>query len=541
VKHIDLFSGIGGFSLAAHSLGIETIAFCECEPYAQSVLRRHCPDVPIFDDVRFVYARDGQPSFDGESMQVMHGLEAKAMSAHAAWKARERKWMTRSLADMAEHFGLEEDDVITDEARKWQLDREADYIEADIAELDRLMANYQTKQRTAVEYIEAWRESVKELTADALANAASAVRRKKPDERQKQSQQPTPRRSDAGGRSTSLILTAGFPCQDISYAGKGAGLDGERSGLFYEVARLTDELRPDYLLLENVAALLTRGIDAVLGTLASLGYDALWTCIPACAVGAPHRRDRVWIVAAPEGTADLEGIYSRILAGLTPLDVRDGWPTASDAWVSDLDRSGMSGKHNLGLGTAVRNGGAWPTPTSRDHKDGGFCENVPVNALLGRAVWPTPHSNCHTGVGEHGEGGDNLQTAAGGSLNPDWVETLMGYPIGYTLPEGEPQFWLPGEWPQDSPDGRGWMTPKQGDGVFASGSTSGRSREMSTHLPTQVKLAQGWPAGLGAPQHDWEPPRLTTEKKHRANRLKGLGNAIVPHVARLILRAIREE
>ena len=93
------------------------------------------------------------------------------------------------------------------------------------------------------------------------------------------------------------LITAGFPCQDISYAGKGAGLGGERSGLFHEAARVIRTLGPRYVLLENVGALLTRGIDTVLGTLASLGYDAEWHCIPAAAVGAPHIRDRVFILS----------------------------------------------------------------------------------------------------------------------------------------------------------------------------------------------------------------------------------------------------
>jgi len=97
------------------------------------------------------------------------------------------------------------------------------------------------------------------------------------------------------------VICGGFPCQDISYAGLGAGLEGERSGLFYQVARLVGELGPDFVILENVGALLSRGLDAVLGTLAALGYDAEWHCIPASALGAPHRRDRVWIVAYPEG------------------------------------------------------------------------------------------------------------------------------------------------------------------------------------------------------------------------------------------------
>ncbi len=91
-------------------------------------------------------------------------------------------------------------------------------------------------------------------------------------------------------------IVGGFPCQDISYAGHGEGLAGERSGLWYEFARVIREMGPRYVVVENVSALLTRGIDSVLGTLAAIGYDAEWDCVPASAVGAPHIRDRIWIV-----------------------------------------------------------------------------------------------------------------------------------------------------------------------------------------------------------------------------------------------------
>jgi DNA (cytosine-5)-methyltransferase 1 len=93
------------------------------------------------------------------------------------------------------------------------------------------------------------------------------------------------------------VICGGFPCQDISYAGLGAGLDGERSGLFFEAIRLVCELRPRIVVLENVAALLTRGLDRVLGTLAEIGFNAEWHCIPAAAVGAPHIRDRIFVIA----------------------------------------------------------------------------------------------------------------------------------------------------------------------------------------------------------------------------------------------------
>src|SRR3546814_777425 len=95
------------------------------------------------------------------------------------------------------------------------------------------------------------------------------------------------------------VIAGGFPCQDISIAGRGLGLSGERSGLFAEVARLVGELRPQFVLLENVAELLSRGLGDVLGALASLGYDAEWDCIPAAIIGSPHIRDRAWILAYP--------------------------------------------------------------------------------------------------------------------------------------------------------------------------------------------------------------------------------------------------
>jgi DNA (cytosine-5)-methyltransferase 1 len=124
------------------------------------------------------------------------------------------------------------------------------------------------------------------------------------------------------------VITAGFPCQDISFAGAGAGLSGARSGLYREVIRAIRVVRPKYTVLENVAALLSRGLDVVLGDLASIGNDAEWHCIPASAVGAPHRRDRIWIVANPRGEQH-EG-------GSAPLS---GTLAAELAW-SDTDAAG---------------------------------------------------------------------------------------------------------------------------------------------------------------------------------------------------------
>ena len=165
-KVLDLFSGIGGFSLGLERTGgFETVAFCEIEPFCRSVLRKHWPKVPIYEDVR-------------------------------------------------------------------------------------------------------------ELTADTLRRDGIAVD----------------------------VICGGFPCQDISTAGKRTGLKGARSGLWEEYRRIVGEIRPRFVVVENVASMLGLGMGTVLGDLSTLGYDAIWDCIPASAVGAPHSRDRIWIVAYTANT-----------------------------------------------------------------------------------------------------------------------------------------------------------------------------------------------------------------------------------------------
>lgn len=102
------------------------------------------------------------------------------------------------------------------------------------------------------------------------------------------------------------VITGGFPCQDISLAGKGAGLSGERSGLWREFLRLIKEGQPDFVVIENSPALRSRGLAEVLRGLSEIGYAAEWHCIPAATLGAQHIRDRVWVIAYPD-QARLEG------------------------------------------------------------------------------------------------------------------------------------------------------------------------------------------------------------------------------------------
>jgi len=93
------------------------------------------------------------------------------------------------------------------------------------------------------------------------------------------------------------VVCGGFPCQDISVAGKRKGIGGERSGLWGEFARIIREIQPRYCFVENSPALVIRGLGTVLGDLATMGYDAIWGVLGAVDAGAPHKRDRIWIMA----------------------------------------------------------------------------------------------------------------------------------------------------------------------------------------------------------------------------------------------------
>ena len=119
------------------------------------------------------------------------------------------------------------------------------------------------------------------------------------------------------------LICGGFPCQDISAAGTGRGIEGERSGLWREFARVVGELRPRYVIVENVSALRGRGLWRVLADLAEVGYDAEWGTLPAAVFGAPHLRERLFIVAYSNGDGwSSSQIQPRIFK--TPIGAESG-------------------------------------------------------------------------------------------------------------------------------------------------------------------------------------------------------------------------
>jgi DNA (cytosine-5)-methyltransferase 1 len=142
------------------------------------------------------------------------------------------------------------------------------------------------------------------------------------------------------------VISGGFPCQDISAAGRGEGIGGARSGLWSEFARIIGEVRPRYVFVENSPILTSRGLGRVLGDLAALGYDAQWGVLGAADVGAPHQRDRIWIVA--------DSVRFGLSRGENARGGRKIWSRAKqqlsgflspDRWL-DISKSGGFGESN---------------------------------------------------------------------------------------------------------------------------------------------------------------------------------------------------
>ena len=180
------------------------------------------------------------------------------------------------------------------------------------------------------------------------------------------------------------VICGGFPCQDISVAGKGAGLAGARSGLWHEFSRIIGELRPRYVIVENVAALLSRGMETVLGDLSEIGYDAEWHVIPASAVGAPHRRDRVWVVAyANDICATMRGQFAAMSSAMA-CGQCDSRGSVNNCWERCSQKPGQGASD--AKGAAIRPW--WETEPAVGRVVNGVPHRVDRLRCLGNAVVP---------------------------------------------------------------------------------------------------------------------------------------------------------
>lgn len=192
------------------------------------------------------------------------------------------------------------------------------------------------------------------------------------------------------------VICGGFPCQDISLAGKQAGIkEGTRSGLFYELMRVIRLVQPQYVVLENVAAILANGLDTVLGELAEAGFDAEWACIPASAVGACHQRDRWWLVAYANGRRQSKsGLFlptqERGSDGMESIAMRSTGSSESADHVADTIGTRPQG-FGQGWTASHRLNPAWHSYLSKPvlcRGDDGLSGRVDRVKALGNAVVP---------------------------------------------------------------------------------------------------------------------------------------------------------
>lgn len=198
------------------------------------------------------------------------------------------------------------------------------------------------------------------------------------------------------------IICGGFPCQDISNAGQRAGIEGERSGLWREMWRITSELRPRYLVVENVAALLGRGMERVIGDLAEIRYDAEWDVISAADVGAPHLRERIWIVAYPDRQQSERAGIARSMDGAPSSVGEETWKqrVRDAAWSGSEDVADDS-QHRRGPG---RTRGLDPSGSRESEQPLSVMADADISRLQGRqrrivqeraGEWVTGPSGTH--------------------------------------------------------------------------------------------------------------------------------------------------
>lgn len=176
------------------------------------------------------------------------------------------------------------------------------------------------------------------------------------------------------------VVSGGFPCQDISAAGNGAGIDGERSGLWREMARIIGEVRPRLVFVENSPLLVSRGLALVISDLAKMGYDSQWCIVSASNCGAPHKRDRIWIVAHAESIRHGQGREARDISG------QDG---RQDRPLRTVTGSSSSEPENMANAASERQSGhgeyGYPGDSSQDRE---WKASDAINERK-RAEWPT--------------------------------------------------------------------------------------------------------------------------------------------------------
>jgi site-specific DNA-cytosine methylase len=326
------------------------------------------------------------------------------------------------------------------------------------------------------------------------------------------------------------VICGGFPCQDVSVAGKRKGLAGERSGLWSEYARIVRVVRPRIVFVENVSGLLSMEFGRVLGDLAALGFDAEWAVFRASDAGAPHRRERVFVLAVADGNRD-----GLVPAEPVPAERREGFAGVQ----ARTPNTGVrSARRSANLADALRVDGE-RRGSARVIHDSGASTQGEARQRQRRGDAPRGGGEA-VGVGmADADSGRREGQRERGLLNSE--RAAFGYDV----------------------DGRhGAMADAYGERLecpSADGEVVGRrlgingiccgERRASNGIaqPRLGGVADGfprgldghrWPAGRGAAQHEWEAPRVAQGAPERRQRLKALGNAVVPQQAALAWRVL---
>ena len=244
------------------------------------------------------------------------------------------------------------------------------------------------------------------------------------------------------------VLTGGFPCQDLSYAGKGAGIkEGTRSGLWFEYVRAIRALRPRLVIVENVPALATRGLDIVLRDLHESGLDAEWSTLRASDVGAAHRRERLFIVAtATDG--DVRGHVHRepgVVAAEAGVDAFRDAPASGRTANADPNGLGLEGAEHVGQRLSVNQLNQYRSRQAA--ADGSSDGRAAWRSGADKRPWGAGLAPCDweaTGEVAWGDfatvirrwertiGRSAPAPTVDGRLSADFVEWHMGFPAGWT-------------------------------------------------------------------------------------------------------------
>ena len=179
------------------------------------------------------------------------------------------------------------------------------------------------------------------------------------------------------------VVSGGFPCQDISAAGSGAGIDGARSGLWGEMARIVGEVRPRFVFVENSPLLVGRGLAVVLGDLAEMGYDAEWCIVSASDVDAPHQRERIWIMANDNRVRELQSARDKQDIG---MGIGERGESLADS--DEIGRNWRAGTPGAEGRTESANRRQWPVEPGMGRVANGVANRVDRIKALGNGQVP---------------------------------------------------------------------------------------------------------------------------------------------------------